>query len=117
MVCPGFYIEIVHHPATGARATGGDHHRGMAALGPRLRQIADHALMILMAVDGHQLLEGQRMPAGLEPGLGLLVPIPAQAPIAGREVGRQRGVEDDLQRAPGGACAGPQQARSAAVCG
>jgi len=79
--------------------------RGVTAVG----EIVDHALVVGVAIDRHQLLERQRMAPRIEPRLRLLVPEPAQAPIAGGEVGRERGVEHDLQHAPGRVCAGPQQ--------
>ena len=78
-------LEIVHHPAAGAHAAGGDDHGGLAAVG----QIVDHVPMVGVVLDGDELVEGKRMAALLQPILGLVVPDLAQAPIAFGEVGGQ----------------------------
>ena len=79
-------LEVVDHAAAGAHAAGGNHHGRLAAVGKML----DHAAMILMAVNGDELLEGQRVAAGLQPLLGLGIPVPAQASVAGGEVAGER---------------------------
>ena len=96
-------LEVVHHPPAGAHAAGGDHHRRVAAAG----QAAHVGLVVGVLVDGHQLLEGQRLAPGPHPGQRLGVPEGLQRPVFAGEAPGQRRIQIERQLLPlGGVGAG-----------
>ena len=72
-------LEVVHHPAAGAHARAGD---------------------------DEQLVEGQRVAAVADAGGGFLVPVALELAVEAGEVGRERGVDDDVELLPGWVVAG-----------
>ena len=47
-------------------------------------------LVVGVLVDGHQLVEGQRLAPGTHPGQGLFIPVGLQLPVDPGETPRQR---------------------------
>lgn len=84
-------FQIVNDAAAGAHAVAGDNDGGPGAAD----QVVEDLLVVSVAVDGYQLLERQGLSAGLDAGLGFVVPVVFEFAVGLGEAAGQGGVEDD----------------------
>lgn len=111
-------LEVIDDAPTRAHAVACNDDGRARGLG----EVVHHGDMVGVAVDGDQVVEGQRVTAGFDAFAGLLVPIRLQAAVGLGEASRQGRVEDDRQRGPGcqrwraGAAFGSGRRRCAELC-
>ena len=104
-------FQVVDDATARAHAAGGNHDRRPVVAA----QVVHHALMVGVAVHGEQLGEIQRVPTRVQAFFCLCIPEPAQAAVAGGEVGRQRRIQHHREVLPLPLPGCPRAARRALV--